>query len=148
MYEKIKEDLKEAMKSQDKFRLSVIRMLKAALMNEEVALHGNGNGLSDDEVLNVIKREVKKRANSVEEYTKYNRLDEVDNLNKEIEILKEYLPQELSEEELDKALDELFTELNVTSIKDMGKVMKELTSKYGARLDNKMASTKIKERLS
>ena len=66
MYDQIKNDLTEAMKSGDKFKLNVIRMLKAALMNEEVSLHGNGNGLSDDEVLAVIKREVKKRNTSIE----------------------------------------------------------------------------------
>ena len=86
MYDQVRKDLTEAMKSGDKFKLGVIRMLKAALMNEEVALHGNGEGLSDDEVITVVKREVKKRNTSIEEYTKYNKMNVVADLKKEVEI--------------------------------------------------------------
>ena len=148
MYDQIKNDLTDAMKSGDKFKLNVIRMLKAALMNEEVSLHGNGNGLSDDEVLAVIKREVKKRNTSIDEYTKYNKMDVVDDLKKEVEILSVYLPPELSDEELDKVISEVIDEVKPESIKDMGRIMKELTEKYGSSIDMSKASKIVKEKLS
>ena len=148
MYDQVRKDLTEAMKSGDKFKLGVIRLLKTALMNEEIALHGNGEGLSDDEVLAVIKREVKKRNTSIEEYTKYNKMDVVEDLKKEVEILSEYLPPELSDEELNKAIDEIFDEVKPESIKDMGRIMKEITDKFGSQVDMSKASKIVKEKLS
>jgi len=148
MYDQVRKDLTEAMKSGDKFKLGVIRMLKAALMNEEVALHGNGQGLSDDEVITVIKREVKKRNTSIEEYTKYNKMEVVEDLKKEVEIMSVYLPPEMSDEELDKAISEIIEEVKPESIKDMGKVMKEVTAKYGSSIDMSKASKIVKEKLS
>ena len=148
MYDQVRKDLTEAMKSGDKFKLGVIRMLKAALMNEEVALHGNGEGLSDDEVITVVKREVKKRNTSIEEYTKYNKMDVVEDLKKEVEIMSVYLPPEMSDEELDKAISEIIEEVKPESIKDMGRVMKEVTAKYGSSIDMSKASKIVKEKLS
>lgn len=148
MYEQIKKDLTEAMKSGDKFKLGVIRMLKAALMNEEVELHGNGNGLSDDEVIVVVKREVKKRNNSIDEYTKLNKMEVVEDLKKEIEIMSAYLPPEMSDEELEKAVSLIIDEVQPESIKDMGRIMKELTAKYGSSIDMSKASKIVKEKLS
>ena len=148
MYDQVRKDLTEAMKSGDKFKLGVIRMLKAALMNEEVALHGNGEGLSDDEVITVVKREVKKRNTSIEEYTKYNKMDVVEDLKKEVEIMSVYLPPEMSDEELDKAISEIIDEVKPESIKDMGRVMKEVTAKYGSSVDMSKASKIVKEKLS
>lgn len=148
MYDQVRKDLTEAMKSGDKFKLGVIRLLKTALMNEEIALHGNGEGLSDDEVLAVIKREVKKRNTSIEEYTKYNKMDVVEDLKKEVDILSEYLPPELSDEELNKAIDDIFEEVKPESIKDMGRIMKEITDKFGSQVDMSKASKIVKEKLS
>ena len=148
MYDQVRKDLTEAMKSGDKFKLGVIRMLKAALMNEEVALHGNGEGLSDDEVITVVKREVKKRNTSIEEYTKYNKMDVVEDLKKEVEIMSVYLPPEMSDEELDKAISEIIEEVKPESIKDMGRIMKEVTAKYGSSIDMSKASKIVKEKLS
>lgn len=148
MYDQVRKDLTEAMKSGDKFKLGVIRMLKAALMNEEVALHGNGEGLSDDEVITVVKREVKKRNTSIEEYTKYNKMDVVEDLKKEVEIMSVYLPPEMSDEELEKAISEIIDEVKPESIKDMGRIMKEVTAKYGSSIDMSKASKIVKEKLS
>ena len=88
----VNNDMKEAMKSGDKFRLSVLRMLKSALQLEGIALKKD---LEDKEVLAVIKRNVKQRKDSIEEYKKYNKTEEIASLEKEIEILKSYLPEEL-----------------------------------------------------
>ena len=148
MYDQIKKDLVDAMKSGDKFKLGVIRMLKSALQNEEITLGGNGSGLTDDQVLTVIKREVKKRNGSIEEYTKYNKLDAVEDLKKEVEILSTYLPEEMSEEELTKHIDEIIAEIGAESIKDMGRVMKELTAKYASQIDMGKASSIVKSKLN
>ena len=148
MYETIKKDLVAAMKEGDKFKLNVIKMLKSALMNEEINLGGNGSGLTDDQVLAVIKREVKKRNSSIEEYTKYGKTDTVEELKKEVEILSVYLPEEMSDEELSKHVDEIITEVGAQSIKDMGRVMKELTTKYGSVIDMSKASGIVKSKLN
>ena len=149
MYDQIRKDLVEAMKSGDKFKLNVIRMIKAALMNEETSMgRSREQGLSDEEVIAVIKREVKKRNSSIEEYTKYNRMDTVEELKKEVEILSTYLPEEMSEEELTKHIEEVIAEIGAETIKDMGKVMKEITAKYGSVVDMSKASQIVKSKLN
>ena len=138
-------DMTAAMKAQDKFNLSVLRMLKSALQNEKITLK---HDLSDDEAITVIKRQVKQRKDSITEYAKYGKTDEVDKLNKEIECLSKYLPEELSEEQINKVLDEVFAELKPESIKEMGKVMKEATSRLGSAADMSLVSSLVKQRLS
>ena len=144
MFEQIKKDLINSMKEQDKFKLSVLRMLKSALTEAEINKKGT---LTDDEVLNIIKKQVKVRTVSLEEYKKYNRLDLANELEKEIEILKAYLPEELSHEELNKIIDEVFDNLKPASIKDMGKVIKEVSNIVGARADMSEVSKIVKEKL-
>lgn len=143
MLEQINLDFKEAMKSGDKFTLSVLRMLKSALQMEGISLKKE---LEDKEIITVIKRNVKQRKDSILEYQKYNKTEEVENLEKEIAILSKYLPEELSEEKINEEIDKAFAELKPESIKDMGKVMKELTAKIGAVADMSLVSKKVKER--
>ena len=143
MLEQINLDFKEAMKSGDKFTLSVLRMLKSALQMEGISLKKE---LEDKEIITVIKRNVKQRKDSILEYQKYNKTEEVENLEKEIAILSKYLPEELSEEKINEEIDKVFAELKPESIKDMGKVMKELTAKIGAVADMSLVSKKVKER--
>ena len=138
-------DMTAAMKAQDKFNLSVLRMLKTALQNEKINLK---HDLSDDEVIAVIKKQVKMRKDSITEYEKYGKTAEVESLNKEIECLSKYLPEELSEEEISKVLDEVFETIKPESIKDMGKVMKEATTRLGSSADMSLVSSLVKERLS
>ncbi|MBQ3021425.1 MAG: GatB/YqeY domain-containing protein [Bacilli bacterium] len=144
MYNKIKEDLLNAMKEQDKFKLSVLRMLKSALQAEEINLK---HELTDDEALNIIKKQVKIRTASLEEYKSYNRIDLAENLEKELTILKSYLPEDLSIEELNKIIDEKFDSIKPESIKDMGRVIKEVSSVVGTRADMSLVSKIIKEKL-
>ena len=144
LVEQITKDLTTAMKEQNKFTLSVLRMLKSALQLEKIS---KNHDLSDDEALMAIKKQVKMRKDSIDEFTKLNKTDEVDNLNKEVEVLSKYLPEELSEEAVDKILDEVFNELKPASIKDMGSVMKVATERMGASADMKLVSTKVRERL-
>lgn len=138
-------DMTAAMKAQDKFNLSVLRMLKSALQLEKIS---KKHDLSDDEVIAVIKKQVKMRKDSITEYEKYGKTAEVESLNKEIECLSKYLPEELSEEEISKVLDEVFETIKPESIKDMGKVMKEATTRLGSSADMSLVSSLVKERLS
>lgn len=145
MFEKIIKDLTEAMKAKDTFRTSVLRMLKSALKNEEI---NKKSPLTDDEVLAIIKKQVKTRKDSMNEYASYNRMDLADSLQKEIDILNEYLPEELSDEELEKIVKETITKVKAESIKQMGMVIKTISSEYGARCDMAKVSKLVKEKLS
>lgn len=138
-------DMTAAMKAQDKFNLSVLRMLKSALQLEKISLK---HDLSDEEAMVVIKRQVKQRKDSMSEYEKYGKTEEVENLKKEIECLSKYLPAELSEEDINKVLDVIFDELKPASMKDMGAVMKEATSRLGAGADGSLVSKLVRERLN
>lgn len=144
MNERIQEDLKAAMKSGNKFSLSVLRMLKSALQLESIS---KKHELDDDEVTTVIKRQVKQRKDSIAEYEKYNKTEEVESLNKEIEILNSYLPEEMSEDEINKVIDDVFETLKPTSMKEMGAVMKEINTKI-TNADMALVSKLVKERLS
>jgi uncharacterized protein YqeY len=145
MFDKIKSDLTTAMKERDKFKLDVIRMLKTAVQNEQIA---KMHELSDDEILTVIKREVKKRESSKEEYAKYGKLETVESLTKEIEILSVYLPEEMSEDALMAIIDETIAEVGVTSMKEMGAVIETVAAKVGAAADMSKVSKIVKEKLS
>ena len=144
MQEKISNDLKEAMKSGDKIKLSVLRMLKSALQLEAI---NEKKDLSDEEVMVVIKKNVKQRKDSIAEFEKYNKQEEIANLEKEIEILDSYLPEQLSEEQIDKEINKVFEEINPTSMKDMGKMMKVLTERIGTVADMSLVSKNVKDRL-
>ena len=144
MNEQIANDLKNAMKNGDKFKLSVLRMLKSALQLESIS---KKHELSDDEVMSVIKKQVKTRKDSIEEFKKYNKTEEVAKLEQEIEILNAYLPEEMTEEEIIKVIAEVFNELKPTSMKEMGMVMKELNTKI-TNADMSLVSKFVKERLS
>lgn len=143
--ETINNDVKEAMKSGNKFELNVLRMLKSALQNEKIS---KNHDLDENEIIAVIKKQVKVRKDSLKEYQEYNREDLVEALAKEIDILTKYLPEELSEEEIDKTINDVFAKLNPTSIKDMGNVMKELNSLIATKADMSLVSKKVKEKLS
>ena len=144
MNEQIATDLKEAMKNGDKFTLSVLRMLKSALQNEQI---NKKHELNDEEIIAVIKKQVKVRKDSVSEYQKYNKNDLVASLEEEIKVLDKYLPEEMSEEEIDKIISEVFLELKPTSMKDMGGIMKELNARI-TNADMSIVSTKVRERLN
>ena len=146
MIEKINDDLKIAMKEKDTFKMSVIRMLKSALQLESIA---KKHELSDNEVINILKKQVKLRKDSIEEYKKYNKMETVDSLEKEIAILEVYLPEEMNEEEIKTIIEKIFDEIKPTSIKDMGKVMASLNKELeGKNADIGLASKIVKEKLN
>ena len=145
MFDKIKSDMVKAMKEQDKFRLSVIRMLKGAIDKERI---DKKIDITDEVVIDVLAKELKTREESKLEFSKAGRTDLVEDLDKEIEIIKEYLPEPLTDEEIDKIITEAFKETEASSIKDMGKVMKIVTPKVKGRCDMKDVSSRIKAKLS
>lgn len=144
MNEKIAEDLKLAMKNSDKFKLSVLRMLKSALQLDSIS---KKHELSDEEVMSVIKKQVKTRKDSISEFAKYDKTEEIAKLEQEIEILNAYLPEEMTAEEISKIIDQVFEELNPTSMKDMGLIMKELNTRI-TNADMSLVSKMVKERLN
>lgn len=145
MENQIDNDLKLALKSGDKFTLSVLRMLKSEFIVE--SRKGSLHELTDEDALRIIKKQVKTRKDSIEEYKKYNKLETVKELEHEIEILNKYLPQEMSEEEIKKVIDLVFEEVKPTSMKDMGNLMKIISSKI-TNADMSLVSKIVKDRLS
>ena len=145
MFDKIKSDMVKAMKEQDKFKLSVIRMIKGSIDKERI---DKKIEITDEVVIDVLAKELKTREESKLEFSKAGRNDLVEGLDKEIAIIKEYLPEPLTEEEVDKIISDAFKETEASSIKDMGKVMKLVTPKVKGRCDMKEVSSKIKAKLS
>lgn len=144
MLEKINEELKNSMKSGDKFKLSVLRMLKSALQNEAI---NKKSELTDEDVLTVLKRQVKQRNDSLKEYEELGKEEMVLTLKQEIEIINSYLPEEASIEQINSVIDEAFEKLNPTSMKEMGMVMRYVTENL-ANADMTKVSAIVKERLS
>ena len=145
MRKRILEDLKTAMKNQDKDSLAVIRMVIGAVQMEEL---NKKRELLDDEVIGVISKQIKTRKESIEEFAKGAREDLIKKTEKEIEILKKYLPEQLSFDEVKKMIDETFDEIKPESMKDMGKIMGKITPKVKGRYDMGEISKLIKEKLS
>lgn len=139
------EDMKEAMKEKDKDRLSVIRLARAAIKNVEI---DKRKELNDEEVIEVMVKEVKMRRDAIPEYEKAGRADVVQKLEEEIEILYKYLPRQLTREELVVIVDEVIAQMNAVSAKDMGKVMGAIVPRTKGRADGKLVSELVKERLS
>lgn len=144
MIEQINNDLKDALKSGDKFRLSVLRMLKSALQLEAIKEKSEA---TDEIVLNVLKRQVKQRNDSIKEYTDLGKMEVAEDLQKEIDILKCYLPEEASDEDIRKTVDAAFAELNPSSMKDMGRIMKYV-SEHLSNADMSKVSALVKEKLN
>lgn len=143
--DRIYQDIVAAMKEKEKDKLSVLRMLKGSLQLESI---NKGKELTDDVVIDVISREIKQRKESIAEFTKGGREDLANETAKEIEILKAYLPEQLSEEEIVTIIDQVFARVAPTSAKDMGKVMKEVTPLVKGKADMSFVSALIKERLN
>lgn len=145
MREIILKDIIEAMKSKDKEKLSTLRMLKGAMQLEEINKKGE---LDDTEIINLISKQIKTRRESIEEFKKAGRDDLATKTEKEVEILSSYMPEQLSEEEVLKLIDEAFNEVKPTSMKDMKNIMAYLNPKISGRADKSFVSKVIREKLS
>lgn len=143
--EKINADMISYMKSKDSFALGVVRMVKGAIQLEKINLKRD---LNDDEVVAVISKQIKMRNDSIQEFTKANRVDLIEQYKKEIELLNKYMPKQLTEEEINTIIDEAFVKINPTSSKDMGLIMREISPKLKGRADMGKVNSIIKDRLS
>jgi uncharacterized protein YqeY len=143
--ERLVDEMKQAMKSNDKVRLSTIRMIRSAVKNKEIDLR---NTLDDAEILRVIQGMVRKSEEAIEQFKAGGRMDLVEKETKEIEILKSYLPQSLSSEDVVRIIDESIQETQASSLKDLGKVMKSVMPKLTGKADGKLINQLVKERLS
>lgn len=145
MRNKILEDLKAAMKAQEKEKLSVIRMIKGAIQMEEL---NKKHELSDDEVIAIISKQIKSRKESIVEFEKANRTDLVEQNKREIEILNTYMPEQLSEEDVIKVIDDAFKKLNPTGMPDMGKIIGSISPILKGKTDMGLVSKIVKEKLN
>jgi len=145
MKQKLLNDLVAAMKNQDKETLSVLRMVKGAIQLEEV---NKKSELTDDDFVGVVSKQIKTRKESIAEFEKAGRTDLVEQTTKEIEILNKYMPEQLSEEEILKVIDEAFDTVNPQAQSDMGKLMGFVTPKLKGKADMSFVSKTIKEKLA
>jgi uncharacterized protein YqeY len=144
--EKILNDYKEAMKNKDTLRSAALSFLRADLIN--VAFAKKKKNLNDEEVIAVIRKQIKAHQDSVEQFKKGARQDLADKEAKELQILKAYLPQELTSDEIKKIIEEAVVSTGAQGQKDMGKVMKEVNAKISGRAEGKLVNDLVKERLS
>ncbi|MCA9765008.1 MAG: GatB/YqeY domain-containing protein [Carnobacterium sp.] len=141
----INDDIKTAMKAKDKNTLAVLRMLKAAFQNEKIK---TGNELSEDEELTLLSREMKQRRESLIEFKKANREDLVEQTNQAIKLVGKYLPQQLSEEELQVIISKAVSEVNATSMKDFGKVMGVVMPVTKGKAEGNVINRLVKDQLN
>ncbi|KMK70381.1 GatB/YqeY domain-containing protein [Bacillus safensis] len=146
LLEQLNSDMKLMMKNREKDKLVVIRMVKASLQNEAIKL--KKDSLTGDEELTVLSREIKQRKDSLHEFSKANRLDLVDKVQKEIDILDVYLPEQLSKEELQTIVKETIAETGASSKADMGKVMSAIMPKVKGKADGAVINRLVSEQLS
>ncbi len=145
LQERLAEEMKESMKANDKLRLSTIRMIRSSVKNKEIELR---KPLDDEAVQRVIQGMVRKGEESLEQFKLGGRADLVEKETQEIKILKSYLPQALTQEEMIKIVDQTIQEVEATSQKDLGKVMKAVMPKLQGKADGKLINQLVKERLS
>ena len=149
LYDTIKTDIKEAMKSHDKETLSTLRFLKSAIdlfkINNKMDRTESPN---DDTVIEVVSKQVKTHKESIEEFKKGNRQDLIEGLENEIKLLSTYLPEQMSEEEIRTNIDKVFEEVKPTSMKDMGAIMKALGPIFKGKADMKLVNEIVREKLN
>ena len=143
--EKLLEDMKVSMRDKNIIRKNVIQMVRAAILQVEKDKQVE---LNDDQILEIIAKESKKRKDALPDYEKSGREDLISEVKEEIEILSEYLPKPLSKEELEKIIEEVISATGASSMKDMGIVMKEAKAKIGPAADGRTINEIVKEKLS
>ena len=140
--EKLMEDLKEAMRSKNELKKNTVQMVRAAILQIE---KDKGIQVEDDRILEIIAKEVKSKRDALKDFEKAERQDLIDQTNQEIEVLQQYLPKQLSREEIKVQLGKIIADIGATTIKDMGSIMKEAKAKMGASADGKTINEVAKE---
>jgi len=144
LMDKLNDDMKQAMKTKDKLKLSVIRMVKSSVKNEEI---NQGKELSDDEVLALFNRELKQRRDSLQEFDKAGREDLAEQARAEIEVILQYLPKQLDEAEIRQIVEETIKQVGATSKKDLGKVMGAMMPRIKGKADGNQVNKIVQELL-
>ncbi|OGH21602.1 MAG: aspartyl-tRNA amidotransferase [Candidatus Levybacteria bacterium RIFCSPHIGHO2_01_FULL_41_15] len=144
----LQEELRQSMLARDELKTSVLRMLLSAINYSEIEKGGAGYEATDEDVLSVIQKEVKQRRDSIEEFKKGGRQELVDKETKELEILQTYLPEQMSEDEIRKSVEETISQTGAKSIRDMGRVMGALMPKLKGKADASLVSKIVRENLS
>jgi uncharacterized protein YqeY len=148
MREKFSSELKAAMKAGEKRRVDTIRMIMAALKDKDIEARGQGKAVSGEDILALLQKMVKSRKESLEIYEKAGRTDLATQESEEIAVIHSFLPQQLTEAEVEQAISTAIAEIGAASIKDMGRVVAALKVKYAGRMDFGKASALVKEKLS
>jgi|YNPMSStandDraft_2_1061718.scaffolds.fasta_scaffold03224_2 uncharacterized protein YqeY len=148
LLEKLNEDYKEAVRNKDEIKRNTINLLLSALKYRQIELRASGKELTDEEIIGVISKEIKKRKEAIELYEKGNRQDLAEKEKRELEILESYMPKQLSEEELLKIIDETIKSVGASSPSDVGKVMKELMPKVKGKADGSLVKSLVEKRLA
>jgi uncharacterized protein YqeY len=141
----IKKQIIEAMKAKDEIKLSTLKLLSSALHNAEI---DKQRDLTEDEEIEVVKREAKKRKDAIEAYEKASADDRAEKEKKELAILQEYLPEEMSDSDLEKIVDEVISETKASTMQDMGKVIGAVMGKVKGQADGKKVSEMVRSKLS
>lgn len=148
MREMIDAELKQAIKAQDKRRMSTLRLISAAIKDRDIAARSNGqDGVGDGEVLEILAKMIKQRQESVKTYEEAGRLELAQQEKEEMEIIQSFLPEQLSEEETKVAVEQVLKELGCEGLKDMGRTMGLLKERYAGQMDFAMASQVVKAHL-
>lgn len=145
MFEQIQKDYIDAFKNKENTKKDVLSLLKGAILNNKIE---KKRDLTDDEIIDLIDKQIKLRNDSINIYKENNKNDEVNKLEEEVNILKKYMPKELTKEEIDKIIDDAFNEIKPSSMKDMGLIMKNITPKIKNRCNTKEVSLIVKNRLN
>lgn len=146
--QQLQDELKQSMLAKTELKTSVLRMLLSAVTYYEINKGGAGYTATEEDVMAVLNKEIKQRKDSIEQYTAANRKDLADKEVKELDLLKAYLPEQMSEEEVRKLVKVAITQTNATTPQDMGKVMGALMPKTKGKADGSMVSAIVKEELS
>ena len=141
---KLLEDLKVAMREKNVNKKNAVQMVRTAILQIE---KDKAIEVSDEQIIEIIAKEVKKRKDSLPDHEKAQRQDLIGQINEEIKVLEAYLPEQLTDEELEDQLKQIISKIGATTIKDMGKVMKEAKAQIGAKADGKRINEKVKEML-
>ncbi|WJH40360.1 GatB/YqeY domain-containing protein [Aliirhizobium terrae] len=149
MREKLTESMKDAMKAKDSRRLSTVRLIQAAVKDRDIANRGTGkDAATDDEILQILQKMVKQREESAKIYEDAGRAELATQEREEIEVLKAFMPEQLSNEKVDEIVAAVVAETGAAGMKDMGKVMATLRERYAGQMDFAKASGVIKAKLS
>ena len=150
MRTKLKEELSKAMKSRDTIRVSTLRLINAAIKDKDISLRvdDSSEGVSDKEILSILSKMIKQRAESIRQYEEAGRIELAEGERAEVKVIEEFLPEKLTSDQIDRAIAEVIVSVKASSIRDMGKVMSKLKEMHEGQADFNIVSLKVKDALT